>query len=497
MMRLGPATLDRLPPEILRPAYDRTTLSPGLLHLGLGAFARCHLAEHTEDALATRFGPWGIRAVNLRPPDLGAMLAPQAGLYIRELREGAARDRRVIGAVLDGLTVTDAATLDTALARAADPAIRAVTLTVTEKGYCHIPATGRLDEGHPDIRHDIAAPDRPRSVPGFVLHVIRRRRAAGLAMPAFLSCDNVPDNGGTLRSCVVALAGAQDAGLARWIEDRVAFPGSMVDRIVPATQPGDIAALAEATGLTDAALAVGEPFRMWVIARDPRAELPDWQAAGALLVADVAPYEVLKMRVVNGAQTGLCHLGHMAGHETMADVMADPLFAAFAERLLRLEVAPHLPRLEAIQTDAYISRTLQRLRNTALRHATAQISTDGSRKIRQRLLDPLTDRLRTGQTAPLLEFAVAGWLAHLGGLARATETGGISDPILAEVARIRADTGHDAPGYVARMLDLHALFPKDFAGWPGLGDRLSNTVARLWRDGVPAVLAARMEGHEP
>jgi fructuronate reductase len=493
-MRLAPATLDALPQDVTRPAYDRGALAPGLMHLGLGAFARCHLAEHTEDALALRFGRWGIRAVNLRPPDLAEMLAPQAGLYIRELREGEARSRRVIGAVLDAMTVTDDAALDVALARAADPAIRAVTMTVTEKGYCHIPATGRLDETHPDILHDIARPDRPRSVPGFVLGTIRRRRAAGHAPPAFLACDNVPDNGGTLRRCVMALADAADPALSRWIGETIAFPGTMVDRIVPATRAEDIAALAAETGLTDAALSIGEPFRMWVIARDARAHLPDWQAAGALLVDDVAPYETLKMRVVNGAQTSLCHLGHMAGHGVMADVMSDPLFAAFAARLLGAEIAPHLPRVAGIAPAAYIAQTLQRLRNTALRHGTAQIATDGSRKIRQRLLDPLADCLGAGQPAPLLELAVAGWLAHVGRLAVATAPVGVADPILDEVAAIRARTADDAEAYVTQMLDLDSVFAPDFAQRPGLRGRLAGLVGRLWRDGATGVLAAEMSG---
>jgi fructuronate reductase len=493
-MRLGPATLAALPAEVIRPAYDRGALAPGLMHLGLGAFARCHLAEHTEDALAHRFGRWGIRAVNLRPPDLGAMLTPQAGLYIRELREGGARARRVIGAVIDAMTVTDDAALDVALARAADPAIRAVTLTVTEKGYCHIPATGRLDETHPDIRHDVAHPDQPRSVPGFVLAAIRRRRSAGHAPPAFLSCDNVPDNGGTLRRCVLALAAAGDPALSRWIGETVAFPCSMVDRIVPATRPEDIAALAAETGLTDRALTIGEPFRMWVIARDIRAHLPDWQAAGALLVDDVAPYESLKMRVVNGAQTGLCHLGHMAGHEVMAEVMADPLFAGFAARLLGDEIAPHLPRVAGIAPEDYTAQTLRRLRNPALRHSTAQIATDGSRKIRQRLLDPLADCLDAGQPAPLLELAVAGWLAHVGRIAVAKVPTGVADPILPEVAALRAATGDAAAPYVARMLALGSVFAADVARRPGLGDRLAGLVGRLWRDGSRAALAAEMAG---
>lgn len=485
-MRLTPDALDRLPAGIRKPGYDRRALRPGILHLGLGAFSRCHLAEHTEDALEARFGAWGIRAVNLRAPDLAPLLGPSGGLYLRELREGEARDRRVIGAVLDGMTPGDAGSLARALAIAADPAIRVVTLTVTEKGYCHIPATGRLDERHPDILHDLAHPTAPRSVPGFVLQAIRARRAAGTAQPGFLSCDNVPGNGATLRSCVLALARARDAALAGWVEENVAFPDTMVDRIVPATRPEDIAALEAETGLLDPALVIGEPFRAWVIGQDARVETPDWAAAGAIFAADVAPYEVLKMRVVNGAQTGLCHLGHMAGHVFMSDVMADPVFAGFAGRMLREETAPNLPRPAGFDQAGYIAQTLQRLRNPALRHATAQISTDGSRKIRQRLLEPMADNLRQGRPSPLLELAVAGWMAHL-----ASAPEGVSDPALPAIAAIAAETG-GVDDYVARLLALREVFAPELATLPGLAGRLAALVSRLRAEDARAVVAAHV-----
>ena len=492
-MRLAPATLARLPEPVLRPLYDRSALTPGILHLGGGAFFRAHLADHTEDALHARFGPWGIRAVNLRPPSLGTMLDAQSGLYIRELRDGATRNRRVIGALLGALTVTDAASLTRALHWATDPATSIITLTVTEKGYCHIPATGRLDPAHPDIRHDAATPHAPRSVPGFVLHTILARRAAGTPQPTFLSCDNVPGNGTTLRACVLALAPPADRP---WITDHVAFPDTMVDRIVPATQPQDIAALAAETGLTDQALVIGEPFRMWVITHDPRASYPDWAAAGALIVPDAAPYETLKMRVVNGMQTALCHLGHLAGHRHMSDVMADPLFAAFAARTIRAEVAPHLPTVPGIDADAYINLTIRRLQNTALHHATAQIATDGSRKIRQRLLDPLVQALAAGQTAPGLTLAVAGWMAHVGQLSIQPAPCPVADPILAKVASIMQRTGTDTPAFVAAMLALDQVFAPQIATRPGLADRLAAQIASLRLRGVRATLADHLSQGE-
>jgi fructuronate reductase len=495
--RLSPATLDRLPANVARPSYDRNSLVPGILHLGSGAFHRAHLADYTEDALHVRFGPWGIVGVNLRPPDLGEMLGAQAGLYVRELRDGSSLARRMIGAVLGGMTVTDKASLGRAISLACDPAIKVVTMTVTEKGYCHVPTSGQLDADHPDIRHDLSHPNAPRSVPGFVLRVILARHAAGIAPPVFLSCDNVPENGATLRRCVLSMAEMVQPGAVGRISDQVAFPETMVDRIVPATQSRDHTAFTADTGLVDRALVTAEPFRMWVVGHDPRAVLPDWQSAGALFVANVRPYEVLKMRVVNGMQTALCHLGHLAGHELMSEVTADAAFVDFAIRLMRDEVAPHLPVITGIDNDAYIAQTLRRLQNRALFHKTAQIATDGSRKLRQRLLEPLVDAVVAGQPVPSLTLAVAGWMVHAGTFSTADEPREITDPLSQAVARITVETGNDHSAFVGRLLGLDQIFPPRIAALPGLGAQLALKVADLRAGGVQAVLADHLaEGNE-
>lgn len=491
MTRLSQASLGDLPPGIGRPAYDRAGLRPGIVHLGLGAFSRCHLTEYTEDALSADAGPWGIRAINLRPPALEPMLGPQDHLYMRELRDGAQRDRRVIGAVLDAMTVSDAATLTQALARVADPAIRVVTMTVTEKGYCHIPATGALDLDHPDIRHDIATPHSPRSLPGLVVAAIRQIRSKGQTPPAFLSCDNVPGNGTTLRSCVLTLAAASGAVDPAWIEDHVAFPDTMVDRIVPATTGADIAGLAQETGITDQALVIGEPFRMWVIGADDRMTLPPWDRAGAIITRDVAAYEIIKMRVLNGMQTGLVHLAHMAGHATTAAMMADPVFLSFARRTMGTEVRPALPMAEGIDHAAYIAQSIHRLTNTALQHTTAQIATDGSRKIRQRLLMALQDALVAGRAAPGIEIEVAGWIEHITRFARADML--ITDPMVPVVQDILSRTGNATRATVRAILALDTIFPTSLTGQPGLADRLVTLVDAIRTLGPKAVMAAHLE----
>ncbi|WP_421724698.1 mannitol dehydrogenase family protein [Bauldia sp.] len=496
--RLNAATLSTLPASIAKPTYDRTRLTPGTLHLGSGAFHRAHLMDFTEDALHADFGPWGVIGVNLRPPDLGVILEPQDGLYCRQLRAKSAEDSRIVGALLGGFTVLDAGydPHHLGLARALDLAsratIRVISMTVTEKGYCHIPATGHLNPDHPDIVHDVANPRHPRSVPGFALEVIRRRFAASVSQPVFMSCDNVPGNGTTLKTCVLELAGLSRPELVAPIEDQVVFLNTMVDRIAPATRPEDIAAFRGATGVADFALAVGEPFRMWAIEKDDRARLPAWDAVGAMIVDNVADYETIKMRVVNGMQTGTCHLGHMAGYAFMADVFADPLFSRFARRTVEREVAPNLPKVAGIDLPAYIAETVKRLENPALRHGTAQISTDGSRKVRQRLLEPLYDARRAGLAADGLTLAVAGWIAHLIALSGADRDPAIADPILETARSLWAETGKDPAAFVDAILSLHEVFPERIASIDGLGATLVANVIALRTKPVREVLAGHL-----
>ena len=469
--RLGPDSLASLPPEVRRPGYDRAALSPGILHLGVGAFHRCHQGDWTDDALEADFGPWGIRGVNLAPPDLAPTLGAQDGLYCRELREAGRSDLRLIGAMIGTASVGTPRGAATARAWAADPATRIVTMTVTEKGYRHHPATGDLDLDHPAIVADLADPANATSVPGFVTRMLRDRAEHGTAPPILISCDNVPDNGATLRRCVLGYAAAIDPALADLIGSEVTFLDTMVDRIVPATRDADRDRFEAATGLRDEALVVGEPFRMWVI-QDRGATLPAWDRAGAIVVPDVRPYEILKMRVVNGIQSNLCQLGLLAGVEFMADVMADPVFAEFAERTIRREVIPHLPEVRGVDLDGYLVTTLGRLANPDLRHATAQISTDGSQKIRQRLLDPLRDARRAGGPWQGLALGIAGWMGYMRGVDHAGRPHPVEDP-LASRARDIAQTAGSARERVAGMLAIREVFGTDLGEDSELVDTLS------------------------
>jgi fructuronate reductase len=498
--RLSAATIGRLPPSIRRPGYDRSQLRPGILHLGVGAFHRCHQADYTDDALEASSGDWGIVGVNLKPPSVSAILNDQDGYYCRELRNNGQVERRLIGSIVETISVLDDGydehrlTLAHAIARAASPDIRLINMTVTEKGYCHIPATGELDENHPDIRHDIEHPERPRSVPGFLLRVLSLRFRAGLTPPLVMSCDNVPDNAGTLRRAVLGLADAVDPALGRRIGNEVRFLNTMVDRIVPASRVEYIDGLEAETGLRDYGLVTGEPFRMWVIETGEGAELPAWDAAGAIFVPDVQPYEILKMRVVNGIQSKVCQLGLLSGLEFMAEVMATETFSAFARQTISREVIPNLPHADGVDVGAYLDQTIGRLKNTDLKHGTLQISTDGSQKIRQRLLEPMRAGLRAGTPIGGLLLGVAGWMKYAAGRDWQGRALDVRDPFAAETVRIGDASSGDVNAVVTRFLDIAGIFGSDLKDDAGVKRRLATYLEALGKQPAIAVVADHLAG---
>ncbi|WP_373824679.1 mannitol dehydrogenase family protein [Achromobacter insuavis] len=471
-VRLHPARLQALAPDVARPAYDRGTLRAGIVHLGLGAFARGHLAAVNEAAIHASGDPrWGICGVSLRQADTRDALAPQDGLYTLALRSANAEGRpqarlAVIGCLLETLVAPEDP--QAVLARIASPYTRIVSLTVTEKGYCHDPASGALNLAHPDIVHDLGQPLAPRSTIGFLVWGLQRRRAAGLGPVTLLSLDNLPSNGHLLRGLVLAFAAQVDARLAEWIGQACTFPCSMVDRIVPRTTDEDRAAVAQALGMTDAWPVQAEPFLEWVVEDHFAADRPDWAAGGARFAAEAAPFETLKLRMVNGAHSALAYLSVMAGWATVDQAVAQPALRRYLADLMRTEIAPTLPALPGLDLAAYQERLLQRYANPALRHQTRQIAMDGSQKMPQRLLGTLRARLAADRPITGLALALAGWLHFLRGVDQAGRRYPIEDPLAETLAQrlTRAEAAaRDAPpgpaaalAWAREMTALAAVF---------------------------------------
>ena len=462
------ANLNQLPGHVRRPAYDRTQVTPGIVHLGIGAFHRAHQAVMLDDLLADGATDWGIVGASLRSSATRDALAAQDCLYTTAVRSGAGTDHRIIGSVLACEVASEnPASL---IARMADPATRIVSLTVTEKGYCHTPQTGDLDERHPDIINDLQNFDAPRSAIGFLVAALAQRKTAGVAPFTVLSCDNLSANGRTVGRIVTQFAALRSRDLARWIEAEVAFPSTMVDRIVPETTDIDRSEISSALGMTDAWPVVTEPFSQWVVEDRFPTGRPDFAGAGVQMVSDVAPFEHMKLRLLNASHSALAYLGYLAGHETIASTMTDIRFAALAQQIME-DAAPTLTMPVGTDIAAYGASLLQRFANPALHHRTWQIAMDGSQKLPQRLLATMADRLKLGLPIETHALAVAGWMRYVTARDEQGRAIDVRDPLAGELFEIAERAGPVAERLAPALLEVQSIF-----GAPGSDPRMRAAV---------------------
>jgi fructuronate reductase len=371
------------------------------------------------------------------------------------------------------------------VARLTDPRITVVTSTVTEKGYCHDPATGALNEAHPDIAHDLAHPDAPESAIGILVAGVAARRAASAGPLTFVCCDNLPHNGRMVEALVHAFARRRDPSLAAWIRDNIAFPSTMVDRIVPATTAADVAEAERQTGAHDAAPVTAEAFGQWIIEDRMVAARPRWEDADA-------PFELMKLRLLNGSHSTLAYLGFLMGHEFVWQASRDPLLATLIERQMAEEIVPTLVRPPGIDLAVYCGQLLERFRNAALPHRTRQIAMDGSQKMPQRLLATIRERLAAGAPVTHLALAVAGWIRYASGSDERGAAIDVQDPLAGAFREIVRDAGGD-PGPVADgFLDLASVFGHDLVAHYAFREAVRGHVIALFRDGTQVTLARHL-----
>jgi len=401
--RLSLSTLAAAGPAIREPHYPVESLRPGIVHLGIGAFHRAHQAVYTEDAIEAAGGDWGIIGVSMRQATVAETLRPQDCLYTVEQRD-AQPDYRVIGCVRRALTLP--LDPDAVLGAIADKATHIVSLTITEKGYCLGP--DGLDWTHPDIVHDLAYPDRPRSGPGALVAGLARRSRSGAGPLTVISCDNLSDNGPRLAAAVLALAERRDPLLARWIEASAAFPETMVDSIVPASDAASRARAEAALGLSDEASVQRERFAQWVIEDKFAGPRPAWDKAGVEIVGAVEPYRRLKLHVLNASHSALAYLGLARGHEFVRQAIADPELAGFLDRMIAEEVAP---ALSGLPVAGYWASTRARFANPAIDHRLDQIAQDGPFKLAQRVFPLIVANHQAGLPTTHLAAIVQAWLA--------------------------------------------------------------------------------------
>jgi fructuronate reductase len=484
MTRLTAATLKSPPANLQIPAYDRSIVKPGIVHLGIGAFHRAHMAVYVDDLLA-RHPDWGIVGASLRRPDTRDALAPQDFLYTIAVRDASGTACRVVGSILD---VMDANTQrEELIALMADPKIRIVSLTVTEKGYCYDPATGVLDEKHPDIVHDLSHPDEPISAPGIIAAALDRRREAGIAPFTVMSCDNLPSNGKTCGRIVTRFAELRSPALAAWVIANVKFPSTMVDRIVPATTDADRPIVREATGIDDAWPIMTEPFTQWVIEDDFANGRPPFEDAGAQLVEDVEDYERMKLRMLNGSHSTLAYLGYLAGHQYVSDAIGDPAIRKLIHGLMTEEAMPTLPMPRA-DLEKYRDALLARFANPALKHRTWQIAMDGTQKLPQRLLGTIRDQLAAGGSFTRLALGVAGWMRYVTGVDEKGEPIEVKDPMAMRLRGIADAAGSNAARLSRELLDVTEVFGTNLASNAPFSEEVATHLASLFADGTAATV---------
>lgn len=403
MNRLCEASLANLPAEVERPRYDRASLRPGILHLGLGAFHRAHQAVYTERVLNASGGDWGIIGVAMRSETAARQLEPQEGLYSVLSEDHQGRNIAVIGAITRVIVAPqDPGALDTLLS---DPRIGVVTLTITEKGYC-LGADGRsLDRSLPQVCEDLKDPENARGAIGILARGLWCRYRQGGAPITVISCDNLGENSARLQAVLQDYLQSTWPEVLPWLAQSAAFPCSMVDRIVPAMTAAGRDRQAQLLGVRDEGAVATEPFSQWIIEDRFATPVPDWASVGARLVDNIRPYEEIKLRLLNASHSAIAMAGLLTGKETVSDVMADPVLAGFVGALMTRELMPALDAPAGFDLEQYRDQLLQRFANSRLRHRCAQIAMDSSEKIRQRWLETLQEQ--SGDT--LLLRALACW----------------------------------------------------------------------------------------
>jgi fructuronate reductase len=364
-----------------------------------------------------------------------------------------------------------------------------ISLTVTEKGYCLDPATGSLNSAHPDIQHDFVNLGAPKSAIGYLVAALARRRNSGSGPVTIRCCDNLSSNGKVVEGLVLEFTRQIDPDLAEWIGENVAFPSTMVDRIVPAVEVEQVQAFTEQYGIEDAAVLQTEPFSQWVIEDNFAAGRPPWEAAGATLVEDVAPFEDAKLRMLNGAHSALAYIGYLSGYEYVHVAMRDEKIRKVVDYLMRMEAAKSLSPTEGFDLDTYRLDLQRRFDNPSLRHRTYQIAMDGSQKIPQRFLGTVRAQLTNGGSISACCFGIAAWMRYISGRSEQGNDYIVQDPLAERLSAVAHEHGHDPVALTAELLGFSEVFAADLPQNPDFVNEVTHWVTSISREGVQHALA--------
>jgi len=482
-MNLSLNTLSHLPDCVRTPTYARSDLSPGIVHIGLGNFHRAHQAWYLHRLFDTGADhDWAIIGAGVRAGDAAQRDRLLAQDYLTTLIEldPSGKSAEVTGAMIDFVPVEEG---NAALIRQiAAPAIRIVSLTVTEGGYFIDPATGGFDAAHPDIRHDAAHPETPRTAFGAMIAALKLRREAGTGPFTCMSCDNLQGNGRVLRQTVVSLARLSDAALADWIEAQCSFPNSMVDCIVPATGPSEIA-LAQSFGIADAAPVTHENFRQWVLEDAFCAGRPEWARVGVTFSDRVHDFETMKIRLLNGGHQIIAGAGELLGHATIAQTMADPDINALLRKVAAEEIVPHVAPVPGCTPQQYLDLIAGRFANDQIADTTRRVAFDGSSRQTGFILPSVRNGLASGDPVAGLALVSAIWARYCAGTREDGSTIAPNDPNW-EVLSATAQTAQTAPALWLAMRTLYG----DLGDTPRFAEAFVRWLETIYRDGVRATI---------
>jgi len=483
--QLRNATVDSLSVPV--PGYDRSSVSVGIVHFGVGGFHRAHQAMYLDSLMEQGQAlDWGICGVGVMPFDLKVRdaLVRQDCLYTLVLKDSQGEwTPKVIGSIVSYLYAPDDP--DAVIERMADPATRIVSLTVTEGGYNFHPVTGKFDADNPAVRADLAPGAVPTTTFGLITEALARRRERGIEPFTVMSCDNIQGNGRVAQEVFTAFARLRDPGLGEWIEANVRFPNSMVDRITPVTTDGDRAEIRDRFGVEDAWPVVCEPFTQWALEDRFNAGRPPFEDVGVQVVPDVEPYELMKLRLLNASHQALCYFGFLAGYRLVHEVAQDPLFANFLLDYMNLEATPTLAPVPGIDLGIYKHQLIERFSNAAVRDTVARLCAESSDRIPKWLLPVVRENLAAGRDVRFAAAVVASWARYAEGVDEQGNPIQVVDRLAEQLKIIAAKQRTDPLAFVANR-DLFG----DLVDHPAFTEPYLAALNSLHTSGARATLKA-------
>jgi len=481
-IKLSSSTLDQLPEEVAVPAYDRSALTPGIVHIGVGNFHRAHQAIYLDRLFALGEGhDWALIGAGVRPHDaaLRADLEKQDWLTTVVELDPDGLSARICGSMIDYSKIDPAALIET-LTR---PEIRIVSLTVTEGGYFVDAKTGGFDASHPDILADVSSPDSPQTVFGILCTALRKRRDAGVDLFTIMSCDNLPENGHVARETTCGLATAIDPDLGAWIRANVAFPNGMVDCITPATSDRERALVKEGFNIQDARPVVCEPFRQWVLEDKFTSGRPALEKVGVEFVEDVAPYELMKLRILNGGHATIAYPAGLLDVHFVHDAMRNNLVAGFLDKLEQTEIIPTLPDIPGVSYQEYYKKIVERFSNEAVGDTIPRLCHDGSNRQPKFILPVVKERLADGGTISGLALESALWCRYCFGTSESGANIAPNDPRWDHL-QSQAKLAKDDPAKWLEMKHIYGSLSEEET----FSAEFSRALDSLWRLGTASTL---------